>query len=132
MRFLQTVSNLLEHIKEVELDTIALTKKAQMQLTAVIERHGITLDDETFEALQYQDIIAQQLSATIEAIESVQENLSHFNAVIRENETIGIERLEKMDMELSSALVRAKEKRDAFAGKTRGDHNDDDEGIEFF
>ena len=63
-----SLNELLEHIKQVEKDTINISMEAQMKLSAFMEKKNIELDDDAAEALQYQDIVSQQLSATIEAI----------------------------------------------------------------
>lgn len=129
MQFLHTLDGLLEHIKQVEGETIELSKKAQLQMIRFIEQQGLTLDDETLEVMQYQDIIAQQLGATIEAIENAQTHLQSFTRSFSEDDTLATQNLEKMQSKLTSALERAKEKHSAFGGKIQ--HQDDD-GIEFF
>ena len=60
MQFVQTLNGLLEHVKKVERETIALTKDGQLQLVKFIEKNSLRLDDETLEVMQYQDIIAQE------------------------------------------------------------------------
>lgn len=129
MQFLHTLDGLLEHIKSVEGETIKLTKEAQLRMIRFIEKQGLVLDDETLEAVQYQDIIAQQLSATIEAIEHVQTHLEYFTRAFNEDDSLAVESLEKMQDKLTSALDQAREKHSAFGGKIQ--HQDDD-GIEFF
>ena len=94
-----------------------------------IEKQGLVLDDETLESMQYQDIIAQQLGATIEAIESAQTHLEYFTRAFDEDDSLAVESLEKMHGKLTSALDLAREKHSAFGGKIQ--HQDDD-GIEFF
>lgn len=128
MQFLHTLDGLLEHIKSVEAETIDLTREAQLRIVRFLEKQGITLDDETLEAMQYQDIISQQLSATIEAIENAQTHLQYFLRAFSEDDLIAVQSLEKMQGKLTSALEKAKEKHAAFGGKL---HHDDD-GIEFF
>ena len=131
MVFLETVNSLLEHIKEVENDTIELTKKAQMQLTTFIEKSGLTLDDESLEAMQYQDIISQQLSATIEAIENVQKSIEQFNQAFTEDEAAATKSIDEMHNKLTATLEQAQQKRSRFAGKTADDGSAED-AIEFF
>ncbi|MCK9371845.1 MAG: hypothetical protein M0P91_01500 [Sulfuricurvum sp.] len=128
MMFLHTLDTLLEHIKSVESETIDLTKKAQLKFVQLIERNGILPDDETLETMQYQDIISQQLSATIEAIESVQENIKHFLRSLSESDADTAESIDKMESRLTGALEKAKERHSAFGGKL----HQDDNGIEFF
>lgn len=129
MQFLHTLDGLLEHIKTVESQTIELTKEAQLRMVRFIEKQGLVLDDETLEAMQYQDIIAQQLGATIEAINNAQTHLDYFLRAFSEDDSLAVRSLEKMQEKLTSALERAKEKHLAFGGKIQ--HQDDD-GIEFF
>ena len=125
-----SLNNLLEHIKQVELDTIDISKEAQMKLSSYIEKNNMELDDEAAEALQYQDIISQQLSATIEAIELVQKNLQMFSHSFKQDEDIADESVAKLRMKMDTVLAQAKAKKDAFTGHvadTTGNHE-----IEFF
>lgn len=128
MMFLQTLDTLLEHVKKVEAETIDLTKEAQLKFVRMIEKSGIVPDDETLETMQYQDIIAQQLSATIEAIESAQENIRHFLRSLSESDADTAESIDRMELKLTDALEKARERHSAFGGKLHAD----DDGIEFF
>lgn len=130
MQFLHTLNGLLEHIKTVEHEMIALTAEGQHRMVRFIEKNGLTLDDETLEAMQYQDIIAQQLAATIEAIESAQEHMHYFLKAFSKDDEIAAQSIEKMDTKLTAALSRAKDKHSAFSGRVH--RQDDDEGVEFF
>ncbi len=121
---------LLEHIKQVEQDTISISKEAQMKLSTFMEHKNIELDDEAAEALQYQDIVSQQLSATIEAIELVQKNLQMFAHNFKEDEKIADESILKLRAKMSTVLDEARAKKDAFSGHIK-DKTDDHE-IEFF
>jgi len=128
MQFLQTLDVLLEHIKAVESEIIELTKESQMRIVRFIEKKGLKLDDESLEAMQYQDIISQQLTATIEAIESAQHHLKHFSEAMEEDDAIMMQNIQEMHGRLNIALERAKERHSAFSGKLQNE----DEGIEFF
>lgn len=128
MQFLHTLDSLLEHIKLVEAETIEFTREGQLCIVRFLEKHKLVLDDETMEAMQYQDIIAQQLSATIEAIENAQKHLKFFTRAFSEDDLMAAESIEKMHTKLTGALETAKQKHSAFGGKL---HHDDD-GIEFF
>jgi len=130
MQFLTTLNGLLEHIKTVERETIVLTQEAQLRIVRFIEKNKMSVDDETLEAMQYQDIIAQQLSATIQAIESAQEHMQYFIHAFTNDDQIAAQSIEKMQSKLSSALDKAKEKHSAFSGKVN--REDDEDGIEFF
>ena len=125
-----SLNELLEHIKQVEQDTINISKEAQMKLSSFIEKNGIQIDDEAAEALQYQDIVSQQLSATIEAIELVQKNLQIFAHNFKEDEKIVDDSVTKLRTKMEMVLEQARAKKDAFSGHVR-DKSDENE-IEFF
>lgn len=130
MQFLTTLNGLLEHIKTVERETIVLTQDAQLRIVRFIEKNNMQVDDETLEAMQYQDIIAQQLSATIEAIESAQEHMQYFIHAFTNDDQTAAQSIEKMQGKLTNALDKAKDKHSAFSGKVN--REDDEDGIEFF
>jgi len=121
MEILNSMDQLFEHVKEVEEDVIDLSKESLLKLSNFLEQNAIEIDDEVAESLQYQDIISQQLSATIEVMQSVRESISEFN----NGDDIHI-----LQSKLGIALERAKEKRQAFSGNVA--HTSDDEAIEFF
>ncbi len=125
MLLLKSVNELLKHIKSVESDTIELSKKATLKLATFIEKSGCTLDDDAAEALQYQDIISQQLSATIDAIECVEQSIQRFEYAYSEDESLAIESMAKLQEKLSSAISIAQDKRDSFSGKTKHDNEDE-------
>ena len=125
-----SLNELLEHIKQVEKDTINISMEAQMKLSAFMEKKNIELDDDAAEALQYQDIVSQQLSATIEAIELVQKNLQMFAHMFRQDEKIADESVDKLRIKMNAVLDDAKAKKEAFSGHIK-DKSDEHE-IEFF
>ena len=125
-----SLNDLLEHIKQVETDTINISKEAQMKLSSFIEKNNIEIDDEAAEALQYQDIVSQQLSATIEAIELVQKNLQMFAHTFKQDEMIADESVIKLRTKMDTVLDQAKAKKDAFSGHVKD--NSDEHEIEFF
>ena len=125
-----SLNDLLEHIKQVEKDTITISQEAQMKLSSFIEKNNIEIDDEAAEALQYQDIVSQQLTATIEAIELVQKNLQMFAHTFKQDEIIADESVLKLRSKMNVVLEEARAKKDAFSGhiKAKSDENE----IEFF
>ena len=125
-----SLNELLEHIKQVEKDTINISREAQMKLSAFMEKKNIELDDDAAEALQYQDIVSQQLSATIEAIELVQKNLQMFAHMFRQDEKIADDSVDKLRIKMNAVLADAKAKKEAFSGHIK-DKSDEHE-IEFF
>lgn len=125
-----SLNELLEHIKQVEQDTIAISQAAQMKISVFMEKKGIELDDEAAEALQYQDIVSQQLSATIEAIELVQKNLQMFSHNFKEDEKTADESVIKLRTKLTMVLEEARAKKERFSGHIKD--NSDAYEIEFF
>ena len=94
-----------------------------------MEKNSIELDESAAQALQYQDIISQQLSASIEAINSVQQSINIFESAYESDEKIVNDSLEKLNVKLKSTLEMAKDRREAFSGKLG---SSDQEEIEFF
>ena len=131
MQFLGSINDLLDHIKHVENDMIELSRDSSIKIANFIEKNSLEVDDDVAEALQYQDIISQQLSATIEAIESVQKSIALFEHSSKNDEVIAIESIGKLHKKLNDSLDRAKERRAAFSGKVLAEDAIDD-GIEFF
>ena len=129
MLMLTSIKDLLEHIKEVQVDTIDLSKESAMMLSRFMEEKNIELDDNALTAMQYQDIISQQLSATIEAIESIQKSIDIFDSAFHSDEIVASTSVEKLQKKLKTILSDARSKRDAFSGKLT--HEDENE-IEFF
>ena len=125
-----SLNELLEHIKQVEIDTINISQESQMKLSSFMERNEMVLDDEAAEAMQYQDIVSQQLTATIEAIELVQKNLQMFAHNFKEDEKIADDSVVKLRTKMDAVLEQAKAKKDAFSGHVK-DKSDEHE-IEFF
>ncbi len=125
-----SLNELLEHIKQVEIDTINISKESQLKISSFMERKNIELDDEAAEALQYQDIVSQQLTATIEAIELVQKNLQMFAHNFKEDEKIADASVVKLRSKMDAVLEDAKAKKEAFSGHIKDDS--DEHEIEFF
>jgi len=130
MLILQSVGSLLEHIEEVEKDVIHLSSQSLMKMSKYIEKNQLEIDDDIAEALQYQDIVTQQLSATIEAVESMRANIERFQHAFESDESLAQSSMNKLEEKLNKTLAEAKEKKDRFAGKTNNDEANDE--IEFF
>ena len=79
MVILDSVDSLLEHIEEVQKDVTALSSESLLKMSNYIERNNLEVDDDISTALQYQDIITQQLSATTEAIDSMRTSIKRFS-----------------------------------------------------
>lgn len=106
---LNSIDQLLEHIKEVQKDTIKLSQDSTLMLSKFIEDNNLELDENASVSIQYQDIIAQQLSATIEAIESVQKSIHIFENAYKSDETVAAESIGKLQNKLQDTLDEAKE-----------------------
>lgn len=130
MNILSSIKELLTHIKEVENDTIKMSQDSMLMLSEFMEKNSIELDDTAMQAVQYQDIISQQLTATIEAIDSVQKSIEIFENAYDSDEKIASDSIDKLHSKLSKTLQRAKDRRDAFSGKLG--HEDETDEIEFF
>ncbi|MDA7817390.1 hypothetical protein N9A28_04315 [Sulfurimonas sp.] len=129
MNMLSSISELLKHLKDVELDTIQMSQDSMMMLDEFLEKNNIELDDNAVKSLQYQDIISQQLTASIEAIDSVQKSIEIFENAYLSDEKVASESFNKLNVKLTKTLEIAKDRRDAFSGKLG---HDDQEEIEFF
>ena len=127
---LDSIDELLTHIKEVQLDVIELSNESLMKMSSFMEKNGLEIDDDISTALQYQDIITQQLNATIDAIESMQKSLDIFSHAYKSDEGLANESITKLKEKLNLTLQEAKDKKSRFSGKFAESSVDDE--IEFF
>lgn len=130
MNMLSSINDLLSHIKEVEQNTIDMSQESMLMISRFFEENSIELDDNALKGLQYQDIISQQLSATIEAIESVQQSINIFENAQDSDERIANDSIEKLHTKLAKTLKTAKDRKEAFSGKLNNENEADE--IEFF
>lgn len=129
MASVNTLDRLLGHVIEVETEMIELSGESHRRISEWMQTAGAKVSDDVLEAMQYQDILSQQLSATIEAVESIRAHLSQMFDCSVKNSAEVIEVIESIDARLVEVLEKAEQKRQAFRGKV---HHDVDEGIEFF
>ena len=130
MLMLESIDELLSHIEDVQKDVIELSNESLMKMSGFMEKNGLEIDENISQALQYQDIITQQLNATIEAIESMRKSISMFSHAYKSDENLAEQSIVKLQEKLSITLKDAKDKKDRFSGKFAEDHADDE--IEFF
>ena len=130
MIMLDSIDELLVHIKEVQLDVIELSNESLLKMSSYMEKNSLEIDEEISTALQYQDIITQQLNATIEAIDSMQKSIDIFSHAYKNDEGLANESISKLKEKLSITLQEAKDKKSRFSGKVADDavYNE----IEFF
>jgi hypothetical protein len=131
MVILNSVDNLLEHIKDVQEDVIGLSNDSLLKMSAYIEKNKLEVDDDISTALQYQDIITQQLTATIEAIDSMRKSMDRFLHAYENDESLVKDSMSKLQEKLNTTLADAQDKKNRFSGKTSQNEAASDE-IEFF
>lgn len=131
MNILNSVDELLEHIKEVQLDVMSLSSDSLLKMSNYIEKNSLEIDEDISTALQYQDIITQQLNATVEAIDSMKNSIKVFNHTYESDTSLVNENLNKLQEKLNAALEEAKDKKSRFSGKCTDKDAQSDE-IEFF
>ena len=117
----KSVDNILEHIKSVEENVLSLSRESLLKMSQYIETNNLEVDEDISTALQYQDIITQQLDATLEATDSIRKSI---------DESIYKNKIDDLDEKINNILAQAKDKKDRFSGKTSG--NEEFEEIEFF
>jgi len=131
MLILKSVDSLLEHIKDVQTSVKTLSSDSLMNMNAFMEKNRLEADDDIAAAFQYQDIITQQLDASIEAIDSMRSSIEIFSHAFKSDEDLANGSILKLQEKLNTALQEAKEKKDRFAGQTV-DLGSDNNEIEFF
>ncbi|NWF65936.1 MAG: hypothetical protein HXX81_00535 [Campylobacterales bacterium] len=124
------VLEILEHIKCVENNVLELSKKSMLNINSFIAESNIEINESIVESLQYQDIITQQLSATIDAIESIDKSIKIYLHNLRQDSDIFSDSLEKLQKRLNQSLQNAKDKKNAFSGGAFNEDNE--ESVEFF
>jgi predicted RNA-binding protein with EMAP domain len=127
---LSSVDELLEHIKDVQVDVIELSNDSLMKMSAFMEKNSLEIDEDISIAFQYQDIITQQLNATIEAIDSMRNSIEIFSHAYQSDESLAAQSILKLQEKLNATLQDAKDKKSRFSGKFAQSHADDE--IEFF
>ena len=111
MVILNSFDDLLEHIKEIQEDVIGLSNESLLKMSAYIEKNNLEVDDDILTALQYQDIITQQLSATIEAINSMRGSMNRFSHAYEQDESLVQDSMSKLQEKLNVTLQEAKDKK---------------------
>ena len=131
MLILKSVDELLEHIEDVQKNIKELSSDSLMKMSAYMEKNNFEIDDDIASSFQYQDIITQQLDASIEAINSMRSSMAVFSHAFKSDEDLANGSLQKLQDKLNLALREAKEKKERFSGKF-AQAMDENEEIEFF
>jgi len=127
---LESIEELLNHIKDVQVDVMELSNESLMKMSSFMEKNSLEIDEDISTALQYQDIITQQLTATNEAIDSMKISIEMFSHAFKSDEGLAQQSIVKLQEKLQATLAEAKEKKSRFSGKHAAEHADDE--IEFF
>ncbi|PHQ56401.1 MAG: hypothetical protein COA30_04520 [Sulfurimonas sp.] len=130
MLMLDSINQLLSHIKDVQVDVIDLSNESLMKMSNFMEKNNLEIDDEISTALQYQDIITQQLNASIETIESMKKSIDMFSHAYKNDAGLAEESISKLQAKLSVTLAEAKDKKSRFSGRFSASDAEDE--IEFF
>ncbi|MDF1879168.1 hypothetical protein JHD46_05875 [Sulfurimonas sp. SAG-AH-194-C20] len=130
MLMLDSIDELLSHIKSVQVDVVELSNESLMKMSSFMEKNNLEIDEDISTALQYQDIITQQLNASIEAIDSMKKSIDMFSHAYKNDEGLAQESINKLQEKLSLTLAEAQDKKNRFSGKISA--SDADETIEFF
>ena len=131
MQILKSVDELLEHIKDVQSNIKELSSESLMKMSAYVEKNNLEVDDDIAAAFQYQDIITQQLDASIEAVNSMRSSIAIFSHALKSDESLVSDSLLKLQDKLNAALKEAKDKKERFSGKFAQSGAESEE-IEFF
>jgi len=114
---LNSVDELLTHIKDVQKDVIELSSESLMKMSGFMEKNSLEIDEDISMALQYQDIITQQLNATIEAIDSMRQSIEIFSHAYESDESLATQSMVKLQEKLNATLKDAKDKKNRFSSR---------------
>jgi hypothetical protein len=132
----KSVADVLAHVQEVENSIIDLSKEATLQFSKAVENSDIALSDEFMSALQYQDILSQQLSATVEAMNITATQITTYIDNFECEDKLDvqsvqlIEEFKHLGATIQDAVKTAKIKQETFGGKVL--NSDASQDIEFF
>jgi uncharacterized protein YwgA len=110
---------MINHFEDVERNIIAVSKESSLKIAKLIEDGKVEASDEVVSALQYQDIVSQRLSATIEAMEETKRYLQNYVS----DSMCADELLEKLSFTLQNAI----KKQIAFEGSQDIDDSTEDD-----
>jgi len=125
-----SIDELLNHISVVEQDVGVFTYDAFMAMQKYIKDNNLIVDDELALALQSQDVIAQQLSATLDAINGFRDGIEHFEAYLSTDVEKVKHDIDAITKKFDDTTAKAREKREAYLGRMHNQDKDDE--VEFF
>jgi hypothetical protein len=118
-KVLNSAIDMINHFEDVEKNIIEVSKESSLKLAKLIEDGKIEASQDVVSALQYQDIVSQRLSATIEAMEETKMYLQDY---VSEG-MCADELLEKLSFTLQNAI----KKQIAFEGSRDIDDSTEDD-----
>ncbi len=101
----KALGEIFGHIKSVQEDISTLNLKSMQKVNDFLFKLDIEIDEETFVALQHQDILTQQLKAVSELVEALQDYMRNY----QDEQTL--------ESKFLCALEIAKAKKEAYRGK---------------
>ncbi len=126
---IDSLRDVLHHILEVQQDVMTLSKDSIVSINKLLSEKGVEIDEGFMKALQSQDIISQQLTATSDAVESIIKTLDIYKKSLSEDTGMVSTNITKLDEKLKKSLEEAKAKKSAFSGHAL---DGKEEEIEFF
>ena len=126
---LTSLSNILEHIQEVQENVVKLSHESMLILARKISEYDIELGSEELAALQHQDILSQQLGAASESIRFINQYIKKYTYTINEDSNLMADGFVGLDAKLQQALIEAKDRKNALSGHA---FENKEEEIEFF
>jgi hypothetical protein len=127
---LGSIVKILNHIEGVQKDVLELSERSAKYFHGLLEANGMQADDSTIQALQYQDIISQQIGAVSDAIAAIEINISVYLKAVKEDKTMLEDSMEKLSSRLIKSLELAKEKKKVFMGNAIDENSGS--AVEFF
>ncbi len=113
--FLTLMTKVLKHMETVQRDIMKFSESSTIIFYRTLEKNNLPLDEEQIRAVQYQDIVSQQLNALCTSVEMIEKSFNEFVVTTKRNEDSN-EHLHKLFNELESAYDIAKHNQKVFGG----------------
>jgi hypothetical protein len=129
---LSSVLAIMGHIKEVQQEIVVLSQQSSDSFLSYIQQKDETLSAYVMGGMQLQDIINQQLTAVVEAIDSIEKSVSIHLRAVKEDNMILNESFAKLHNKMLLSLSEAKKKQEAFIGHAHHHIDERHDDLEFF
>ena len=108
------IEEVLAHVLNVQEKMMVLSKESIFTIIKYLDQQDEVLQNDVSSAIQHQDILSQQFSATNELLSSLSDTLNNYNENIKEsNENTLINLKDSVDQ----AYIKDKNKKKSFSGK---------------